>query len=61
VASVPGQVDVRLAQDLVNRFVRAGAKYVFTGPHLRLHGPRRIVQRLIYHDDHMHVRLTASP
>ena len=50
-------VDQHLAQDLVNRFVAAGARYVFTGPHLSLHGPRRIVQTLAYHDDHMHVRL----
>lgn len=53
----PAQVDLRLAQDLVDRFVRAGAKYVFVGPHLPLRGPRRRVQPLIYHDAHMHVRL----
>jgi murein endopeptidase len=57
VAHVPRQVDVRLSQDLLNRFVRAGAKYVFVGPDLPLRGPRRIVQKLVYHDDHMHVRL----
>jgi murein endopeptidase len=59
-ASVPAQVDARLSQDLVNRFVRVGARFVFVGPHLPLRGPRRRVQRLIYHDDHMHVRLSAS-
>jgi murein endopeptidase len=52
----PSQVDQRLAQDLVNRFVRAGAVYVFVGPRLSLKGPRRTVQKLIYHDDHLHVR-----
>lgn len=52
----PRQVDRRLSQDLVRRFVRAGAKYVFVGPRLRLGGPRRIVQRLVHHDDHLHVR-----
>jgi murein endopeptidase len=60
VAYYPYQVDRRLSQDLVNRFVRAGAKYVFVGPHLRLSGPRRRVQRLIYHDEHMHVRIQAA-
>jgi murein endopeptidase len=60
VAYYPSQVDERLSQDLVNRFVRAGAKYVFVGPHLRLKGPRRKVQRLIYHDEHMHVRIPAA-
>ena len=51
------QIDRLLAQDLVNRFVAAGAKYVFVGPHTHLTGPRRVVQRLVLHDDHMHVRL----
>jgi murein endopeptidase len=59
VAYYPSQVDRRLAQDLVNRFVRAGARYVFVGPHLHLRGPKRIVEPLIYHDDHMHVRISA--
>lgn len=58
VAYHPAQVDERLSQDLVDRFVRAGARFVFVGPHLHLHGPRRIVQRLVYHDEHMHVRIS---
>jgi murein endopeptidase len=52
----PSQVDLRLSQDLLDRFVRAGAVYVFRGPHLALRGPKRIVQPLVFHDDHMHVR-----
>jgi murein endopeptidase len=56
-AGRPGLVDRVLAQELVDRFVAAGARYVFTGPRLSLHGPRRIVQALAHHDDHMHVRL----
>jgi murein endopeptidase len=56
----PSQVDQRLSQDLVNRFVRAGARFVFVGPHLHLHGPRRIVQKLVYHDEHMHVRIRPA-
>ncbi|HET6551267.1 MAG TPA: penicillin-insensitive murein endopeptidase [Solirubrobacter sp.] len=53
----PSQVDRRLAQDLVDRFVAAGAIKVFVGPHLHLRGPRKVVVPLVYHDDHLHVRL----
>ena len=53
----PGLVDQVLAQDLVDRFVAAGAVYVFTGPHLQLRGPRKVVVKLVHHDDHMHVRV----
>jgi murein endopeptidase len=53
----PAQIDRRLAQDLVNRFLRAGARFVFVGPHTGLRGPPRAVQVLpAHHDDHMHVR-----
>ncbi len=54
-------IDVAAAQDLVSAFVRAGARYVFVSPVLhrrgRLRGPRGVVQPLVYHDDHMHVRI----
>jgi murein endopeptidase len=50
-------VDERLAQDLVDRFVRAGARLVFVGPATDLTGPRGVVQRLTNHDDHLHVRI----
>jgi murein endopeptidase len=50
-------VDETLAQDLVDRFVDAGAVKVFTGPRLRLRGPRRVVVPLTHHDDHLHVRI----
>jgi murein endopeptidase len=53
----PAQIDHALAHDLVDRFVRAGAQYVFVGPHTHLSGPPKIVQPLVYHDDHMHVRI----
>jgi murein endopeptidase len=53
----PSQVDRRLAQDLVDRFVDAGAVKVFVGPRLNLKGPRKVVVPLIYHDDHLHVRI----
>lgn len=50
-------IDRRLSQELVNRFVAAGAQYVFVGPSTGLTGPRGVVQPLARHDDHMHVRL----
>ena len=52
----PTQVDRRLAQDLVDRFVRAGAQYVFVGTRCGLRGPRRVVSAIGNHNDHMHVR-----
>ena len=51
------QVDRRLAQDLVDRFVRAGASVVFVGPNVRLTGPPEIVQVLAHHDNHLHLRI----
>ncbi|MGZ4268625.1 MAG: penicillin-insensitive murein endopeptidase [Solirubrobacteraceae bacterium] len=53
----PAQVDRALAQDLVDRFVAAGAQKVFVGLHVGLHGPRGVVRAIPYHDDHMHVRI----
>jgi hypothetical protein len=54
--SSPKQIDRPLAQDLVDGFVAAGAEYVFVGPHTKLGGPRKVVQKLVFHDDHLHVR-----
>jgi murein endopeptidase len=59
--TTPRQVDRRLAQDLVDRFVAAGASKVFVGPHTGLRGDRRIVQPLAHHDNHLHVRLGRRP
>ena len=56
-----GQVDRRLAQELVDRFVRAGAQYVFVGPRTGLHGPAKVVMTLANHDDHLHVRIRPGP
>jgi hypothetical protein len=56
-----GQVDRGLAQDLVDRFVRAGARYVFVGPRTRLRGPAKVVMALANHDDHLHVRIRPGP
>ena len=57
----PSQVDQLLAQDLLDRFVAAGARVVYVGPSLRLEGPRKRVVPLVHHDDHMHVRLQLEP
>ena len=55
--SDPSEVDVKRSQRLVSLFVKAGASYVFVGPRLPLRGRRGVVQKLRFHDDHMHVRL----
>ncbi|MBA3328517.1 MAG: penicillin-insensitive murein endopeptidase [Solirubrobacterales bacterium] len=51
------EVDRRLAQDLVDRFVAAGARFVFVGTRVRLTGPARVVQAIPHHNDHLHVRI----
>jgi len=55
------QVDVERSQELVDAFVTAGAQYVFVSPALwrrgLLRGPREVVRPLVFHDDHIHVRL----
>jgi murein endopeptidase len=51
------QVDVELAQELVDRFVAAGAASVFVGPSLPLTGPTGVVVPLVNHDNHLHARL----
>jgi murein endopeptidase len=56
-AQSPALVDDALSQDLVDRFVGAGAVCVFTGWSLPLSGPRKVVVKLAHHDDHMHVRV----
>jgi murein endopeptidase len=58
--SKPSQIDRHLAQELVDLFVGVGARYVFVGPRTGLSGPRKVVQRLIHHDDHMHIRFRAG-
>ena len=52
----PNQVDRRLSQELVDRFVAAGAQMVFVGPRVGLRGPRGVVMKLVHHDNHLHVR-----
>ncbi|HEV2952281.1 MAG TPA: penicillin-insensitive murein endopeptidase [Actinomycetota bacterium] len=57
----PSQINRPLAQDLVDRFVAAGAGKVFIGPNTGLRGPPAVVEVLpAYHDNHMHVRLPGD-
>jgi murein endopeptidase len=51
------QIDRALSQELVNRFLAAGAEVVFVGPNTGLRGPPGRVQALTHHDNHLHVRL----
>jgi len=50
------QIDRKLTQDLVDRFVAAGAEKVFVGYAAGLRGPRGVVVPYPNHGDHMHVR-----
>jgi hypothetical protein len=50
------EIDHRLAQDLLDRFVAAGAQMIFVGYSTGLHGPTGVVIPHASHDFHMHVR-----
>jgi murein endopeptidase len=50
------RIDRELAQDLVDRFVAAGAEKVFVGYATGLRGPAGVVVPYPNHEDHMHVR-----
>ena len=52
----PGEIDHRLAQDLVDRFVAAGAQMIFVGYGTGLRGPTGVVVPYPNHEYHMHVR-----
>jgi murein endopeptidase len=54
------QINHRLAQDLVDRFVAAGAAVVFVGPNTELTGPPGVVQVLWNHDNHLHARFEGA-
>jgi murein endopeptidase len=51
------QIDRALSQELVGRFVAMGAVTIFVGPNTGLRGPPGVVQALINHDNHLHVRI----
>jgi murein endopeptidase len=53
----PDLIDRPLAQELVDRFVAAGAQFVFVGTRTGLRGPRKVVEVIAHHNDHMHVRI----
>ena len=53
------EVDVELAQELVDLFVEAGAVTIYVGPNLPLVGPPQVVSPLVNHDNHLHVRIAA--
>jgi murein endopeptidase len=51
------QIDRALSQELVDRFVAKGAVAAYVGPNTGLQGPPGIVQALVNHDNHVHVRI----
>jgi murein endopeptidase len=53
------QIDRRLSQELVDRFLAKGAQVIFVGPNTGLVGPPGRVQALANHDNHLHVRLAG--
>jgi murein endopeptidase len=53
------QVDRALAQDLLDRFLAAGARMVFVGYATGLRGPGGVVVPYPNHENHMHVRFGA--
>jgi hypothetical protein len=53
------EVDLPLAQDLVDRIVEAGAVRVYVGPNTGLTGPAGVVQAIPNHDNHLHVRIAG--
>jgi murein endopeptidase len=54
------QIDRRLSQELVDRFLAQGAQVIFVGPNAGLTGPPGRVQVLANHDNHLHVRLAPA-
>ena len=53
------EIDRALSQELVDRFLAAGALVIFVGPNTRLRGPPGRVEALVNHDNHLHVRLSG--
>jgi murein endopeptidase len=51
------QINRALSQELVDRFLAAGAVQIFVGPNTRLTGPPGVVVPLVNHDNHLHVRI----
>jgi murein endopeptidase len=53
----PDLIDFALARDLLDRFVAEGVQFVFVGTRTGLRGPKKVVQVIAHHNDHMHVRI----
>jgi murein endopeptidase len=51
------QINRELSQELVDRFLAAGASVIFVGPNTGLTGPAGVVVPLANHDNHLHVRI----
>jgi hypothetical protein len=51
------QVDLELSQELVDRFLAAGAEVIYVGPNTPLTGPPEVVEPVVSHDNHLHVRI----
>jgi len=51
------EIRMPLAQELVNRFVAAGADVIYVGPNTPLTGPPGVVVPLTNHDNHLHLRI----
>ncbi|MEX2193698.1 MAG: penicillin-insensitive murein endopeptidase [Thermoleophilaceae bacterium] len=58
-ALLVADMDRRLAQDLVDALVRAGASEILVGPSTGLRGPRSVVREAAGHDNHLHVRVAG--
>jgi len=56
----PEAIDRRLAQDLLDRFLAAGAGIVFVGYRTGLRGPQRAVVPYPQHENHMHIRFPPA-
>ena len=56
----PDAIDRRLAQDLLDRFLAAGAHMVFVGYATGLRGPAKVVIPYPRHENHMHVRFPPA-
>jgi murein endopeptidase len=52
-------IDRVRSQELVDRFLAAGAQVIFVGPNTGLRGPPDRVQVLVHHDNHLHVRFAG--
>ena len=55
-AASTAEVDLRLAQDVLDRLLDAGAVQVVVDPNLSLKGPSGAIESAPYHEEHMHAR-----